>query len=164
MGKVSEVEIPDGSGRFYRYEYVDGATLYRGPVGDAPALTEAEFLRLTTEEANALIPSWPKQEDIAAQWNDIKFTKVLYDHGHVQRDYWLPGEAEGARDSEDEKIERDIRRGYLILSNFPLHLEDKYIEMEYDKLPKKVTKDVRQRIIDDIHRKHEKLRRGPDYE
>ena len=45
MGKVSEVEIPEGSGRFYRYEYVDGKTLYRGPVGSAPELNEEDFLK-----------------------------------------------------------------------------------------------------------------------
>jgi len=43
MGKFSEVEIPEGSGRFYRYEYVDGQTIYKGPVGDAPAISEEEF-------------------------------------------------------------------------------------------------------------------------
>jgi len=32
------------SGHRYRYEYVDGATVYRGPVGDAPELSEQEFL------------------------------------------------------------------------------------------------------------------------
>lgn len=48
MSKESVVEIPDGSGNFYRYEYVDGETKYRGPVGDAPPLNEEEFLRLTT--------------------------------------------------------------------------------------------------------------------
>ncbi len=43
MTKDSIVEIPDGSGNQYRYEYVDGATVYKGPVGNAPALAEAEF-------------------------------------------------------------------------------------------------------------------------
>lgn len=43
MGKESRVEIPDGSGNYYRYEYIEGDTLYRGPVGDAPALSEGEF-------------------------------------------------------------------------------------------------------------------------
>ena len=41
MGKVTEVEI---NGHLYRYEYVDGQTLYKGPVGDAPTLSEEEFL------------------------------------------------------------------------------------------------------------------------
>ena len=44
MGKESVVEIPPGSGNHYRYEYVDGATVYKGPVGDGPALSEEEFL------------------------------------------------------------------------------------------------------------------------
>jgi len=40
------VEIPEGSGNKYRYEYepFHGKTIYRGPVGSAPALTEDEFL------------------------------------------------------------------------------------------------------------------------
>jgi len=45
MSKDSVVEIPEGSGNFYRYEYVDGQTVYRGPVGDAPQMGEEEFLR-----------------------------------------------------------------------------------------------------------------------
>ncbi len=46
MGKESQVEI---NGHLYRYEYVDGATLYRGPVGDAPALGEEEFFAAMAE-------------------------------------------------------------------------------------------------------------------
>lgn len=45
MGKESRVEIPENSGNFYRYEYSEGKTLYRGPVGDAPELSEEEFRR-----------------------------------------------------------------------------------------------------------------------
>jgi hypothetical protein len=46
MGKESQVEIPEGSGRFYRYEYDPDTqeTQYRGPVGSAPNLSEEEFL------------------------------------------------------------------------------------------------------------------------
>ena len=45
MGSDSIVEI---GGHRYRYAYDPGSqqTLYRGPVGSAPALTEQEFLRL----------------------------------------------------------------------------------------------------------------------
>jgi len=45
MGKESRVEIPSGSGNFYRYEYVDGATRYLGPMGSAPPISEQDFLR-----------------------------------------------------------------------------------------------------------------------
>ena len=38
------VEIPEGSGNRYRYDYQDGATVYKGPVGDAPFLNEKDFL------------------------------------------------------------------------------------------------------------------------
>jgi len=46
MGKESQVEIPEGSGNFYRYEYDDGKTVYKGPVGDAPGINEQEFFDL----------------------------------------------------------------------------------------------------------------------
>ena len=44
MGKISEVDI---KGHRYRYQYNEetGATEYLGPVGDAPAISEEEFLR-----------------------------------------------------------------------------------------------------------------------
>ena len=32
-------------GNKYKYTYVDGETKYLGPVGDAPALTEQEFMK-----------------------------------------------------------------------------------------------------------------------
>jgi len=41
MGKESIVTINDHQ---YRYEYVDGKTVYRGPVGDAPEISELTFL------------------------------------------------------------------------------------------------------------------------
>jgi len=41
---MTTVEIPEGSGNRYRYEYEEGATVYKGPVGDSPQLTEEEFL------------------------------------------------------------------------------------------------------------------------
>jgi len=44
MPKDSIVEIPSGSGNKYRYEYSEGQTLYRGPVGSAPEIGEAEFM------------------------------------------------------------------------------------------------------------------------
>jgi len=47
--KESIVEIPEGSGNFYRYDYdpTTKKTNYKGPVGDAPALKEEELMRLT---------------------------------------------------------------------------------------------------------------------
>jgi len=41
---MSIVEIPPGSGNRYRYEYENGKTQYKGPVGEAPELGEAEFM------------------------------------------------------------------------------------------------------------------------
>jgi len=49
MGKESIVEIPEGSGNKYRYEYQDGATVYRGPVGSAPPLDEEHFFTMVAE-------------------------------------------------------------------------------------------------------------------
>jgi hypothetical protein len=46
MGKVSTVEI---NGHLYRYEYQDGNTVYLGPVGDAPTLSETEFMAAVGE-------------------------------------------------------------------------------------------------------------------
>jgi hypothetical protein len=43
--KESRVEIPAGSGNFYRYGYADGKTHYLGPMGSSPALSEEEFQR-----------------------------------------------------------------------------------------------------------------------
>jgi len=46
MPKESRVEIPSGSGNFYRYSYdpASRATIYLGPVGSSPDLGEEEFL------------------------------------------------------------------------------------------------------------------------
>jgi len=51
MGKESIVEIPPGSGNQYRYEYDEGTgkTMYRGPVGDAPTISEADFMAAVGE-------------------------------------------------------------------------------------------------------------------
>ena len=38
-------------GHQYKYVYIDGETKYMGPVGDAPALSEAEFLLLLMEKS-----------------------------------------------------------------------------------------------------------------
>ena len=48
--KENIVEIPEGSGNKYRYSYEDGQTVYKGPVGSAPDLGEAEFLMGIGEE------------------------------------------------------------------------------------------------------------------
>jgi len=42
---MTTVEIPEGSGNKYRYEYEGGSTVYKGPVGEAPELSEEEFLK-----------------------------------------------------------------------------------------------------------------------
>lgn len=38
---MAEVEI---KGHRYRYEYENGQTIYRGPIGDGPELSEVEFM------------------------------------------------------------------------------------------------------------------------
>jgi len=43
---MTVVEIPPGSGNRYKYVYEDGKTVYKGPVGDSPQLTEEEFLEM----------------------------------------------------------------------------------------------------------------------
>jgi len=69
MGKESVVEIPDGSGRFYRYEYDEstGKTLYKGPVGDAPQMSEEEFLAISHTYQHTFT-----QEEINEAFNTLK--------------------------------------------------------------------------------------------
>jgi len=43
---MTTVEIPPGSGNHYRYVYEEGATVYKGPVGNAPELSEDEFMAI----------------------------------------------------------------------------------------------------------------------
>ena len=52
MPEGSRVEIPDGSGNFYRYEYDPATqkTIYRGPSGSAPAISEDQFLDIMGSE------------------------------------------------------------------------------------------------------------------
>jgi len=44
---MTTVEIPEGSGNRYRYDYDKGTqdTVYKGPVGNSPGLSEEEFLK-----------------------------------------------------------------------------------------------------------------------
>jgi len=46
---MTTVEIPEGSGNRYRYVYEEGATVYKGPVGNAPALDEERFIQAMSE-------------------------------------------------------------------------------------------------------------------
>jgi len=41
------VEIPEGSCNYYRYVYNQGQTVYLGPVGDSPPISEEEFLSMS---------------------------------------------------------------------------------------------------------------------
>jgi len=45
---MTTVEIPEGSGNRYRYDYDASTkgTVYKGPVGNSPGLSEEEFLRV----------------------------------------------------------------------------------------------------------------------
>jgi len=69
---MTVVEIPPGSGNRYKYVYEEGATVYKGPVGDSPQLTEGEFLErmvggITIHDSLPLnlpsITDWPVVED-----------------------------------------------------------------------------------------------------
>jgi hypothetical protein len=72
MGKESIVEIPKGSGNFYRYEYEGSKTLYKGPVGDSPAIGEEEFFAGITRVEDItqarptgviILPGWEGRTD-----------------------------------------------------------------------------------------------------
>jgi len=52
---MTTVEIPEGSGNKYRYEYEGGSTVYKGPVGDSPQLTEEEFMAAMDQEPPTLL-------------------------------------------------------------------------------------------------------------
>lgn len=77
--KESIVEIPEGSGNFYRYIYEGGRTRYLGPVGKAPMLEEEEFydflhnLFWTSEDRGPMFEdtSWSRvtAELIDANWH-----------------------------------------------------------------------------------------------
>jgi len=43
---MTVVEIPPGSGNRYKYVYEGGKTVYKGPVGTAPEISEGEFLEM----------------------------------------------------------------------------------------------------------------------
>jgi hypothetical protein len=61
---MAKVEIPPGSGNFYRYEYDEpsGKTVYKGPIGSAPAIEEEHFAkRVKTMFGEA---RWKKYKDI----------------------------------------------------------------------------------------------------
>jgi hypothetical protein len=61
MGSIAKVEIPEGSGNYYYYEYEPGVgkTVYKGPVGSAPAITEEEFnLVVVATERNVMDTRW----------------------------------------------------------------------------------------------------------
>jgi len=60
---MTTVEIPPGSGNRYRYEYENGKTVYKGPVGEAPALKEAEFMESLQDILEERIK--PAQEELA---------------------------------------------------------------------------------------------------
>ena len=90
MGKESVVEIPHGSGNRYRYEYSAGSTIYKGPVGSAPDLGEAEFLdaieaKKTDEE---IVFADPKEDNTPPFHQTLKLDDLvneLYDLRFDQR-------------------------------------------------------------------------------
>ena len=76
MPKDSIVEIPSGSGNRYRYEYSEGQTLYRGPVGSAPEIGEQEFLKaLDRPEVRRI------REEIQIALDGIEDTEVKFTVG-----------------------------------------------------------------------------------
>lgn len=88
------VEIPEGSGNKYRYEYVDGDTVYKGPVGSAPEIGETEFLDIIIGrehkkekfnkyffKSDILINAEQMKgiTDYLDEKNDIKLTNLLHE-------------------------------------------------------------------------------------
>jgi len=98
----SVVEI---NGHLYRYEYVDGATVYKGPVGDAPTLGEQEFLvavqrerygivridgqvRLETDKA-VLIEVSKSQKERFDEPKSFWFPKSQVKYAETQHGHWI---------------------------------------------------------------------------
>lgn len=67
---MAKVEIPEGSGNYYRYDYEDGKTVYKGPIGSAPAIEEEHFTkRVKTMFGEA---RWKKYKDIISLESEEK--------------------------------------------------------------------------------------------
>jgi len=74
---MTTVEIPPGSGNRYRYEYEEGSTVYKGPVGDSPQLTEEEFLeRMRVVYLNTSNPGKLKEFRVALEPIKVKSTSI----------------------------------------------------------------------------------------
>jgi len=131
MPKDSIVEIPAGSGNKYRYEYSDGATIYRGPVGSAPDLAEEEFLREMEEKTlvsinfvGGIISS------AAANKPGVEVALIESETDFIDEDYVVDTDGDGYPDS------------YAFIQEMPVATEAvekdfKLIRKHYEKIEEK---------------------------
>jgi hypothetical protein len=115
MGKESIVKI---NGHQYRYEYQGGKTVYLGPVGDAPTLSESEFMSHTEGRWHI----WP---------TDVEESKfVWYDVTDIEETVW----DEDKNEFDDEVIEKNILFGLkenLTGANVKVEVPDWAIDSEF---------------------------------
>jgi len=145
---MTVVEIPPGSGNRYRYEYEEGATVYKGPVGTAPELSEGEFL-----EMSQVVGQKERKLKTAFEILDLD-EQNRYDTGLGDVDYdvmsdppqialWMgidnplsDFEEEGYHSGEYEVSQRDqdkmgkyFEENYKGISFDPSHLNKQYISV-----------------------------------
>jgi len=109
MPKDSIVEIPSGSGNRYRYEYSEGKTLYRGPVGDAPEIGEAEFNMVMSVQKPK---DWPEMEHTIKEMirGDAKITEWF----EFFNENYLPAEFDMMLKGYDERYDPPLHTGTVV--------------------------------------------------
>jgi hypothetical protein len=105
MGKISEVEI---SGHRYRYQYDEALqrTLYLGPVGEAPAINEEEFLMAIAPEQGGLA-----LDGYTFHRSDVPNLKVVQGIGEA---YWHPNMRQAQEIWPGQEKKNELRSRYSI--------------------------------------------------
>lgn len=112
IGAVTIVEIPQGSGNRYRYGYnkASGKTIYLGPVGSVPMLSEEEFLRGLGREQLPI-------QKLAWVWEKVKRAEETSHMGQLMPIWELRELAEEEKDMSHEEFNRLMfdmsREGWL---------------------------------------------------
>jgi len=74
---MTVVEIPPGSGNRYKYVYEGGKTVYKGPVGTAPELSEGEFLEMFQVQLTGPEPTNQDKANSFIAENEEKIKSVI---------------------------------------------------------------------------------------
>ena len=155
MGRTSKVEIPEGSGNFYLYEYVGGQTIYKGPVGDAPPLKEQEFLTamatLISFENRTMRAQIEKDRDYFLEEARVMRTEQEMQQEMVGGPYTRIWGQEGARNTLIHNVAREMKRVYKlkasqVMSKAPLW-QRKMMDASFDHVDWSV---FAEEIVDDL--------------